>query len=737
MSYPSDRLLPDAWHLRTRGSARPDLDVAPVWDPAAGAAYTGAGTRTVVIDDGFDYRHPDLAPNWNAALGHDYRTGGDDPFGVRADAHGTAVAGLIGAAADGAGTVGVAFETELVGYRTAAIIGNAWLEDIRDAIRDAALVARADVVNISQGIANDPDSTFGVGYARERFAEIADSIGAAVDAGRGGLGTVIVKAAGNSREAGYDVNADPWTHDSRQVVVGAVDRGGAVSYYSSYGAALLVSAFGTDGKVLTTDRTGKAGYEIGNYTHGFNGTSAATPMVSGIVALMFEANPDLGWRDVQSILAASARHVGSAVGAGPSGAEHSGWAWNGADAWNGGGQHFSNDYGYGLVDARAAVRMAETWLTTGAAAATSANEVTLAADLLDVETAIPDGEADGLRFTGTIDGDAVAERVTVELALATSYIGDLRVTLISPSGTESELVRNVSAREAIDGRWTFDSQAFRGEDARGAWTVQVADSFSYDTLSVSDIVVRVGGTASADDRYLFTDAYSDVAGEGGHRRSIDDADGGRDTVNAAAVSSDSRIRLGGEAGSIDGVSVRFAGIENAIGGDGDDQIAGARGGNRLYGIRGDDSIRGGGGADTLSGGAGDDRLFGGSGADILIGGAGQDRFRFRSASDTPATEGGHDVLLGIGGAAAFGRPGGKAGDLFVLSAIDANERRSGDQAFRLDDSGKAGTLGLVDNGTVTTILGHVDADRVADFRIDIVDGPRVAAADYGAADFIL
>ena len=92
------------------------------------------------------------------------------------------------------------------------------------------------------------------------------------------------------------------------------------------------------------------------------GTSFATPMVSGVVALMYEANPNLGWRDVQSILANSARHVGSEIGSGPAFDERYAWGWNDANTWNGGGLHFSNDYGYGLVDALAAVRLAETWL---------------------------------------------------------------------------------------------------------------------------------------------------------------------------------------------------------------------------------------------------------------------------------------------------------------------------------------------------------------------------------------
>ena len=312
--------------------------------------------------------------------------------------------------------------------------------------------------------------------------------------GRGGLGTVIVKAAGNSRAQSYDVNADPWAHDTRQVVVAAVDRSGSVSYYSSYGAAVLVSAFGTPGEVVTTDRSGDAGYEKGHYTRTFNGTSAATPMVSGIAALMLDANPRLGWRDVQSILANSARHVGSEVGSRPRNEESHVWVWNGSENWNGGSRHFSNDYGYGLVDALTAVRLAETWLLTGTAAATSGNEAQQAIDLVDAETAIPDGDAVGTTFSAKAASSLMVERVAVEMAFATTYVGDLRVYLTSPSGTESELVSNVAAVQPIDGSWTFESQAFRGEVARGDWSVRVVDALSYDTLSVSDIVVRSGAT---------------------------------------------------------------------------------------------------------------------------------------------------------------------------------------------------------------------------------------------------
>ena len=114
--------------------------------------------------------------------------------------------------------------------------------------------------------------------------------------------------------------------------VADIDQAGNVSTSSTPGANLLVSAFGTGG-IATTDRVGMNGYNTNPTTpppgsglraatnDNFSGTSAAAPQVSGVVALMLEANPNLGWRDVQTILANSARHVGSAIGTAPTGNE--------------------------------------------------------------------------------------------------------------------------------------------------------------------------------------------------------------------------------------------------------------------------------------------------------------------------------------------------------------------------------------------------------------------------------
>lgn len=596
MPLPTDPFLAQQWHLGNNTPGLFDLNVRGVWDAPQGSSYTGFGIRTLVIDDGFDYNHADLAPNWDLNLDFDWDANNNgsngendlDPFGQATDNHGTAVAGIIGADNNGTGTVGVAFDTSLVGYRLHGFITDGWLQDVRDAIHHSAVSAQADVVNISQGIANDLNSEFGVGYAAARFDEIETSIGTAVTLGRGGLGTTIVKSAGNSRAGNFDVNADDWSNDTRQVVVAAVNQNGFVSSYSSYGAANLVSGFGTPGEVVTTDRTGAAGYNNTDFTF-FNGTSAAAPMVAGVVALMYDANANLGWRDVQSILAYSSRHVGSNFGF-TAGSERYVWEWNDATTWNNGGLHFSNDYGYGLVDALAAVRMAETW-HIGRAAQSSVNQFTNTMDVLNAATVIPD------QTSQTFNGNAFfaddVERVTVQMTFSTIFTGDLQVRVTSPNGTMSELISSAGGGNDFNGTWTFETQAFRGERANGTWSVEVTDLFAGDVLTVSDIVIRIFGADTTGDRYVYNNEFSDYDGIGGHVLTLTDTNGGIDTMDASAVTSNSIINLNAGANStIDGVVMSIAAgtsIERAIGGDGNDSLTGNSSVNILAGRRGDDT----------------------------------------------------------------------------------------------------------------------------------------------------
>ena len=79
MPIPSDPLLASQWHLRNTTAGLLDLNVVGVWNPTQGLAYTGAGVRAFVIDEGIDFNHSDLSPNYNTGIDYDYVTGGSAP----------------------------------------------------------------------------------------------------------------------------------------------------------------------------------------------------------------------------------------------------------------------------------------------------------------------------------------------------------------------------------------------------------------------------------------------------------------------------------------------------------------------------------------------------------------------------------------------------------------------------------------------------------------------------------
>ncbi len=71
-SLPSDTNFAQQWHLNNRTAGEFDLNLVDVW-----SSYSGKGVTAVLIDDGFDYNHPDLAPpNYDATRDYDFDEGG-------------------------------------------------------------------------------------------------------------------------------------------------------------------------------------------------------------------------------------------------------------------------------------------------------------------------------------------------------------------------------------------------------------------------------------------------------------------------------------------------------------------------------------------------------------------------------------------------------------------------------------------------------------------------------------
>jgi Ca2+-binding RTX toxin-like protein len=420
---------------------------------------------------------------------------------------------------------------------------------------------------------------------------------------------------------------------------------------------------------------------------------------------MLDANDDLGWRDIQSILAITARHVGSAVNALPQASELNAWQWGGGKSWNGGGMHYSLDYGYGLVDALSAVRLAESWTLQS----TSANQVKKTIDLLDTTLTAPDGDTSGTTLTGSITSNILVERVTVTLNVNLASPADFHCVLIGPDGREQELIGNAGAAAgAVSGVFTFHAQGFRGLSSAGEWKVRLVDDAFADASVISDVKITVfGAQGGKNDIYYYTNEFSDVVSS--HSKALVDSDGGIDLINAAAVSSNLTLDLGKGTGRIDGVAVTLKGLNNILGGVGDDKLIGSTGAN------------------VLTGGRGDDFLTGGAGKDRLTGGAGADHFVFRSKTDS-VVGADRDVISGFSSI-----------DLIDLSAIDAKSG-SGNDTFRFiksaDFNDRAGELHFVKvdkSGTsddYTRVEGDINGDGKADFQIAIKGLHTLTASDF-------
>lgn len=286
----------EQWHLLNTGQFNGvpgiDINVTSVWDD-----YTGTGIRVGVVDDGVQYTHLDLDDNYNTSGQFDCGGNDSDPFPTASDPHGTAVAGLIVAENNDNGSVGVAFDASVTAFR---IFGGAVTEaEYADVYNRHA--TELDVSNNSWGyngfFFDDLDGSL--------FDDVGTAIENAAANGRGGLGTVMLWAAGNDRAAGQDVNYHGFQNARETIAVAAITNQDSIASYSTPGAAILVGAPSNGGSrgITTTDQLGSNGYASGDYTFGFGGTSAATPITAGAIALILESNPLLGYRDVQEILA--------------------------------------------------------------------------------------------------------------------------------------------------------------------------------------------------------------------------------------------------------------------------------------------------------------------------------------------------------------------------------------------------------------------------------------------------
>lgn len=577
----------DQWHHTGANG----LNTIPVWQD-----YTGEGIRVGILDDGFNYNHSELSNNFRTDLDYDVLGNDFDSINDANDRHGTWVAQVIGADDNGEGGVGVAFDSDLVGIRR-GFGGEGNTQDTVDAFQ-YAYDNDFDIINNSWGITRSFGDNKNINFIGADSTDVIDKFEQLVELGRDGLGANIVFSAGNSRAEGKSANYKNYQNSPYSITVAATEEDGTYASFSEAGSNVLLSAPGHAIAVSNADGNGTVQF--------INGTSFSAPAVSGVIALMLEANEELGYRDVQEILAMSSRQTDI----GGTGWADEGWQENGATNWNGGGMTFSHDYGFGLADAHAAVRLAETWNIQQ----TYNNMTTVSSGNLSPSMTIP--TTGTITTSVNITQDIEIEHILIDLDISHSKAGDLVVTLISPSGTESVLMYNVdngsftTAYGVYQGvNFEFSSVAHWGESSAGIWTLKIEDTAAGNAGTLNNWSLEFwGNDHRSNDLYVYTNEF---AGATGDRTILMDTDGGIDTINAAAVTSDTILDLG-SAGVIAGTTLAIpegSEIENAYTGDGNDTVTGNEFDNHIVTGRGDDSIYSSAGNDTIDGGQGDDTAF--------------------------------------------------------------------------------------------------------------------------------
>jgi serine protease len=456
---PNDTYYNRQWDLF---EAAAGMNVPGAWDKA-----TGTGVKVAVLDTGY-VAHSDLAANVvggydfisdprmsrdgggrdsNPADTGDWMNMGDcgvDEFGRPVPDsdrdnswHGTHVAGTIAATTgNGKGIAGIAHNATIQPVR---VLG--WCGGTDADIIDAITWASGGSV---QGVPNNPNPAdvinMSLGGGGACDAGTQSAINGAVS-----RGTTVVVAAGNSNKnaAGFSPASC-----SNVISVAASDREGNRTYYSNYGTVIDVTAPGGETAVQangiwSTLNTGTRSVGSETYT-AYQGTSMAAPHIAGLAALMNQASPSMTPAQIESAIKTNARTLPGTC---------------------------SGGCGAGLADAAR---------TLGASGSTDPQPPTGSVFTNATNVSIPDTNTpvtSSLAVTG-ISGNAPAA-LKVAVDIKHTYRGDLRVELVAPNGSVTQLKAASVGDSAANVITTYTVDA-SGAVAAGTWKLRVTDVYSSD-----------------------------------------------------------------------------------------------------------------------------------------------------------------------------------------------------------------------------------------------------------------
>jgi hypothetical protein len=432
---------------------------------------TGSGVKVGVIDTGIDPNHPDLKDK--AVAWKDFVASKPDPYDDQG--HGTHVCGTIAGGSSSGLAIGVAPQARLMVAKVFTSSGTADTSNILSAMQ---WIADPDG---NPSTADQPalcSNSWGGGPGRKVFLEATQrwvSVGVfpSFAAGNSGPGASTVGTPGGFLEA---------------FGVGATDLNDAIADFSSRGPVTWDERqytkpdISAPGKAVTSAKAG------GGYT-ALSGTSMATPHISGILALLYQANPSMTIAQARELLERTAQDLGDP----------------GKD----------NTFGAGRANALAAAQIVVSGgkisgkLTDAATGAGLGGVVSVAENGFSVKTDRQTGAFAMVLPAGTytLSGKAFgyAEQAGLSVAIGAQEHREVAIKLArAPSGTLSGRVLAAETGEALSAKITvadtpLDPVTTQGS---GAFTVQLpagtykllVTSFGYDPVTVEGVAVAAGQT---------------------------------------------------------------------------------------------------------------------------------------------------------------------------------------------------------------------------------------------------